>query len=147
MNAASHAVTLGLTSKIAHLAVLFRAAFVDVRVDLSPWLTDTATQRQLDPNSIDLSFYFSKRHLGLECRCVLLQVQFSEGLLQPTCYLTHIEASGYDYTEPQWQFSTVEDRFTGIYPPSPEYQGRFKQVIRQIFELFEHPNQAKICSD
>ncbi|MBE7385450.1 MAG: hypothetical protein F6J95_029130 [Leptolyngbya sp. SIO1E4] len=43
MNAASQAITLELTSKIAHLAVLFRAEFPDARVDLSPWQPDPIT--------------------------------------------------------------------------------------------------------
>ena len=147
MNATSHAVTLGLTSKIAHLAVLVRAAFADVRVDLSPWLTDTDTQRQLDPHSIDLSFYFPKRHVGLECRCILLQVRFSEGLLCPGCQLIHIEASGYDHTDSQWMFSTKTAQFSGPCPPSPECQARFRQMAAQIFQLFKHPNRVKVHSD
>ena len=142
MNAASHAVTVELTSKIAHLAVLFRAEFAEVRVDLNPWLTDSKTQRQLDPHSIDLSFFFPKRHLGLACNCILLKVRFSEELLQPTCKLTHVEADGYNHVEPQWSFSTIAGQFTGECPPLPEYQARFRAVIDRILRLFEHPNQV-----
>jgi len=147
MNAASHAITVDLTSKIAHLAVLIRATFVDVQVDLSPWLTDTKTQRQLDPHSIDLSFYFPKRHVGMECRCILLQVGFSEGLLQPYCQLTHIEANGYDHTDLQWMFSTRKGRFSGPCPPNPKYQTRFQEMVNQIFQLFGQPNQVRMYSD
>ncbi|NEQ46690.1 MAG: hypothetical protein F6K00_25345 [Leptolyngbya sp. SIOISBB] len=142
MNAASHAVTAELTSKIAHLAVLFRAEFADVRVDLNPWLTDAKTQRQLDPHSIDLSFFFPKRHLGMTCNCILLRVRFSEGLLQPTCKLTHVEADGYNHVDPQWSFSTSNGQFTGECPPLPEYQARFRTVINRILLLFEYPNQV-----
>lgn len=146
MNATNHAVTVALTSKIAHLAVLIRATFADVRVDLKPWLTDTATQRQLDPHSIDLSFYFPKRHGGMACRCVLLQVRFSEGLLQPGCCLTHVQANGYDHADPQWMFSTVDGQFSGSCPPDQDYQIRFQQMVSQIFHLFESPNQVKTFS-
>jgi len=147
MNAASQAVTIELTSKIAQLAVLFRAEFADVMVDLNPWLTDTKTQQQLDPHSIDLSFHFPKRHVGLACRCILLQVQFSEGLLQPTCQLTCVEANGYQHGDPQWAFSTANGQFTGAYLPLEEYQQRLRNVISQIFRLFEYPNQVKTRSD
>lgn len=147
MNAASHAITVALTSKIAHLAVLIRATFADVQVDLSPWLMDTKTQRQLDPYSIDLSFYFPKRHIGMECRCILLEVCFSEGLLQSHCNLTHIEAKGYDYTDLQWMFSTRKGGFSGACPPNQESQIRFQEMINQIFQLFERPNQTKTYSD
>ena len=147
MNAASHAVTVELTSKIAHLAVLFRAEFAEVRVDLNPWLTDTNTQRQLDPHSIDLSFFFPRRHRGLACNCILLKVGFSEGLLRPTCQLTHVEADGYAHLNPQWSFSTSSGKFTGECLPMPEYQTRFRTVIDQIWRLFEYPNQVRTPSD
>ena len=147
MNATSHAVTVELTSKIAQLAVLLRAEFVDVRVDLTPWLTDTKTQQQLDPHSIDLSFFFPKHHVGLACNCILLKVRFSEGLLQPTCKLTSVEADGYRHVEPQWIFSTESGQFTGINVPLEEYQGRLRNVIGQIFRLFEYPNQVRAPSD
>ncbi|MEM6839334.1 MAG: hypothetical protein AAF609_21130 [Cyanobacteria bacterium P01_C01_bin.120] len=83
----------------------------------------------------------------MTCRCILLQIRFSEGLLQPNCYLTHIEASAYDCTEPQWTFSTITDTFMGLYQPSTEYQARFRQIMQQIFELFKHPNCLKVTSD
>ncbi|MEM1311409.1 MAG: hypothetical protein AAF827_22900 [Cyanobacteria bacterium P01_D01_bin.6] len=147
MNAASHAITVNLTSKIAQLAVLFRAEFADVRVDLNPWLTDTQTQRQLDPHSIDLSFFFSRKHCGLACNCIFLQVRFSEGLLQPTCHLTHIEANGYQNVEEQWAFSTASGYFTGACTPIEEYQARLRNIMSKIFQLFEYPNQVKTRSD
>ncbi|NER85209.1 MAG: hypothetical protein F6K42_38045 [Leptolyngbya sp. SIO1D8] len=62
MNATSQAITPELSIKIAHLAVLFRAQFPDSQIDLNPWLTDSKTQSQLDPYSIDLSFYLPKHN-------------------------------------------------------------------------------------
>ena len=67
MNATSQAVTIEITTKIAHLAVLFRAEFPNAQVDLKPWLEDYQTLCQLDPHSIDLNFYFPKRQAGLNC--------------------------------------------------------------------------------
>jgi len=147
MNAASHAITVELTSKIAQLAVLFRAEFAEVMVDLNPWLTDAKTQQQLDPHSIDLSFFFPKHHIGLACNCILLKVRFSEGLLQPTCQLTHVEADGYQHVDPQWAFSTASNQFTGNCVPIVEYQVRLRNVIDQTFRLFEYPNQTRSSSD
>ena len=71
MNATSQAITPELASKIAHLAFLFRAEFSGSTVDLSPWLTDEQTQSQLDPHSIDLSFYLPQNLRVLACQCVL----------------------------------------------------------------------------
>ncbi|MEM0979735.1 MAG: hypothetical protein AAGH78_05605 [Cyanobacteria bacterium P01_H01_bin.58] len=147
MNAANQAITPELVSKIANLSVLFRAEFYNARVDLSPWLTDAETQRQADPHSIDLSFHFTKGRGGLVCNCVLMQVQFSEGLLQPTCKLVGVEAKGYDRTELRWDFSTASNSFAGKCVPDPEYQSRFRRLVRSIARLFESPNQVRNHSD
>ncbi|MEO0539183.1 MAG: hypothetical protein AAF215_35690 [Cyanobacteria bacterium P01_A01_bin.123] len=142
MNATSQAITVDLTSKIAHLAVLFRAEFPEARVDLSPWLTDTKTQRQLDPHSIDLSFHFPKRNDGLACSCVLIQVHFSGGLLLPDCQLRTIEASGFDRMKQQWRFSTEGGEFMGIFVPAKDYETRFRYLITRIMLLFKHANRV-----
>lgn len=139
MNATSQAVTIEVTTKIAHLAVLFRAEFPNARVDLKPWLADYKTQCQLDPHSIDLNFYFPKRQAGLNCSCVLMQVHFSKGLLLPTCQLSTIEACAFAFTEPQWQFSTQDWQFTGHGLPDDENQERFQYLINRVLELFHSP--------
>ena len=139
-NAASQASTLEITSKIAHIAVLFRAEFPDAGVDLNPWLTDQQTQRLLDPNSIDLSFYFPKGNVGLGCACVLMQVRFSENLQLPTRRLIKIEANGFDCGKQQWQFSTEDRKFAGVSPPDTERQSRFRHLIDRIFLLFKRSN-------
>lgn len=147
MNAAHQALTPELASKIAHLAVLFRAEFSDVQVDFSPWLMDKATQSQVDPDSIDLSFYFLRLHVGLTCDCVLMQLQFSEVLLKPTCRLVAIEANSYSYGDLQWNFSSASEEFSGTCLPDQECQARFKRLVNHMTQLFEHPNQVKIRSD
>jgi hypothetical protein len=143
MNADSQAITLEITSKIAHLAVLFRAEFPPAGVDLQPWLTDSHTQGQLDPHSIDLSFFFPEHNLGLECRCLLMQVRFSEGLTSPTCQMLSVEASGFDSGRTQqWQFSTIDWQFTGDSPPESHYQERFRHLTQRILRLFRCPIHA-----
>ncbi|MEO1297301.1 MAG: hypothetical protein AAFW75_16240 [Cyanobacteria bacterium J06636_16] len=144
MNAASQAVTPELASKIAHLAVLFRAEYPDSQIDLSPWLTDAKTQSQLDPYSIDLSFYVPQWNRALACRCVLMQVSFSEDLLLPTSRLIIIQASGYHCTQRQWQFSTQDWAFAGLSIPTSAHQERFRYVISRIFEFFQYPNQVNL---
>lgn len=144
MNAISQAITPELSIKIAHLAVLFRAEFPDSQIDLSPWLTDSKTQSQLDPYSIDLSFYLPKGCSVLACHCVFMQAHFSEDLLQPTCRLNTIQAVGYRCTERQWQFSTEDWTFVGLSIPENEHQERFKHLIHRILEFFQYPNQVNI---
>ncbi|MGD1904416.1 MAG: hypothetical protein ACFB0C_00305 [Leptolyngbyaceae cyanobacterium] len=136
MNATSQAVTIEITTKIAHLAVLFRAEFPNAQVDLKPWLEDYQTLCQLDPHSIDLNFYFPKRQAGLNCSCILMQVQFSKGLLLPTCQVSTIEACAFASVEPQWQFSTQDWQFMGQDLPDDENQERFQYLINRILELF-----------
>ena len=147
MNATSQALTPELASKIAYLAVLFRAEFCDARVDFSPWLTDAETQRQLDPHSIDLSFHFLRGNVGLACGCVLMQIHFSEGLLKPACQLLAVHAHGYNRAQQQWQFSNNNRGFTGKCLPEQEYQARFRSLVYQIVKLFEFPNQVRTASD
>ncbi|MEM6611987.1 MAG: hypothetical protein AAF652_06990 [Cyanobacteria bacterium P01_C01_bin.72] len=146
MNASSQAITPKLASRIAHLAVLFRTEFSNATVDLSPWLTDAETQSQLDPNSIDLSFYFPKHTEILACQCVFLQVYFSEDLLRPNCQLREIQAYGYSgliHPEQQWQFSTEDWTFIGSSIPETEHQERFKSLVGNTFSLFKHTNQIR----
>jgi hypothetical protein len=144
MNADSQAITLEITSKIAHLAVLFRAEFPQAEIDLQPWLTDACTQAQLDPHSIDLSFFFPQRRSELGCRCLLLQVHFSEALTSPTSQLLGIEANGFDSARnQQWQFSTIDLQFTGDSLPSCDQQDRFIRLSRRILQLFKRPIHAE----
>ncbi|MEO0986525.1 MAG: hypothetical protein AAFY20_13360 [Cyanobacteria bacterium J06639_14] len=144
MNAVSQAITPDLTIKIANLAVLFRAEFPDVQIDLSPWLTDAKTQDQLNPYSIDLSFFLPEHGDILACQCVLMQVHFSDDLLQPTCRLSTIQVDGYNCTQRQWQFSTEDWTFAGVSVPDNDHQKRFKYLINRILELFQYPNQVNI---
>ncbi|NER79556.1 MAG: hypothetical protein F6K42_08225 [Leptolyngbya sp. SIO1D8] len=80
----------------------------------------------------------------LACQCVLMQVHFSEDLLQPTCRLNTIKADGYCCTERQWQFSTEDWTFEGVSIPKNEHQERFKHLIHRVFEFFQYPNQVNI---
>ncbi|MCL2934852.1 MAG: hypothetical protein MGG11_22160 [Trichodesmium sp. MAG_R03] len=142
MNATSQAITPELASKIAHLAFLFRSEFSGSTVDLSPWLTDEQTQSQLDPYSIDMSFYLPKHLKVLACQYVLMQVHFSEYLFLPTCQLQTIDVCGYMFTKQQWQFSTEDWTFVGLSTPKIKCQVQFKNLINHIFQLFKHPNQV-----
>ncbi|MEM6592786.1 MAG: hypothetical protein AAGF66_13010 [Cyanobacteria bacterium P01_H01_bin.119] len=145
MNASSQAITPELASKIAYLAVLFRTAFPGSTVDLTPWLSDAETQCQLESCSIDLSFYLPQKVELLACRCILMQVHFSEDLLAANCQIETVQAYGYSgqiYPEEQWQFSTTDWAFAGPSLPRGEHQERFKSLVNSIFRLFEHTNQV-----
>ncbi|MEM9447496.1 MAG: hypothetical protein AAGA75_03050 [Cyanobacteria bacterium P01_E01_bin.6] len=147
MNAVSHATTLGLTSKIAHLAILFRAEFPNATADLSPWLSDEQTQRLLNPNSIDLCFHFPQPHIQMNCSSVLILTHFSQELTLSSCELNMVEASGFNGTVQQWQFSTADGEFAGNSPPQKELQERFRKMVSHIFELFQRPNYLKITTE
>ncbi|MEM9541880.1 MAG: hypothetical protein AAGA60_20585 [Cyanobacteria bacterium P01_E01_bin.42] len=144
MNATTQAISPELASKIASLAVLFRREFSGSTVDLCPWVDDEETQSALDPYSIDLSFYLPKQIGNLSCRCILIEVHFSEDLLLPYCQLQTIEAYGYTCTQQEWQFSTDDWRFVGSSIPNIESQVRFSKLVSCISELFAHPNQVKL---
>jgi hypothetical protein len=141
MNAVTQAGSFELASKIAHLAVLFRAEFPNAEVDLRPWLTDPETQCQLDPRSIDISFHFPMSHSGLGCRCVLVLVYFSDDLAMPGCTLSRIEAGGFDQGEKQWEFSSETNQFAGPCQPVSDYQDRFRYLVKRLKCLFRSLNQ------
>ena len=136
MNATTHAVTFELTRKIAQLGVLFRAEFPGAEVDLNPWLTDTDTQCWIYPHSIDLSFYFPQQHQGLQCNCILLEVKFSQELIDPDCQLNEIKAHGFSYGQLQWSFDSHRGDFMGEFAPDFGYQGIFIGFVAKVFQLF-----------
>ncbi|MGD1857184.1 MAG: hypothetical protein ACFB2W_23365 [Leptolyngbyaceae cyanobacterium] len=141
MNASTQALSISLMRKIANVAVMVRAEFPSATPDLSPWLTDDITRQQMNPSSIDLSFTSRQESDLLNCRCVLLQVIFSDALLEPTCHLIGIEASGHDHQGQCWTFSTEADwQFAGSKPPQNLYQRkRFIYLLKKILALFNYP--------
>ncbi|MEM9541882.1 MAG: hypothetical protein AAGA60_20595 [Cyanobacteria bacterium P01_E01_bin.42] len=143
MNATTQAITPELASKIASLAVLFRREYFGSTVDLCPWMDEDETQSQLDPYSIDLSFYLPKYIGNLACRCILIEVHFSEDLLLPYCQLETIKAFGYTRKQREWKFSTEDWMFVGS-SPNIEQQVRFSRLVSNISALFAHPNQVKV---
>lgn len=141
MNASTQALSISLTRKIANVAVMFRAEFPSAVPDLSPWLTDDITQQQMKPSSIDLSFASQQASDLLNCRCILIQILFSDALLEPTCRLIGIDASGYDHQGQCWTLSAGADwQFDGRKIPQDHYQQkRFVHLLEQILTLFNYP--------
>ena len=108
--------------------------------DFSPWLSDTATQNMVDPNSIDIGFSFPGQHSGLHSRCILIQVLFSEALLTPNCRIIGITATGHNHQSEQWHFSTIGDwEFEGVNQPISFCQEKLRRFARQVLVLFKHP--------
>ena len=141
MNASAQALSIRLTRKIANVAVMVRAEFPSAIPDLSPWLTDDITRQQMRPSSIDLSFASAQESDLLNCRCILLQILFSDTLLEPSCHLIGIEASGHDRQENCWTLSTTKDwQFKGSrVPKDHNRQQRFIHLLEQISTLFSYP--------
>ena len=141
MNASAQALSISLMRKIANVAVMFRAEFPSALPDLSPWLTDDITRQQMSPSSIDLSFAFPQGSNLLNCRCVLVEILFSDALLEPTCHLIGIKASGHDHQGQCWTLSIKTDwQFAGSKPPQDLHQRkRFTYLLQQILTLFNYP--------
>ncbi|MEM6256074.1 MAG: hypothetical protein AAF821_24440 [Cyanobacteria bacterium P01_D01_bin.156] len=142
MNASAQALSISLTRKIANVAVMFRAEFPSAIPDLSPWLTDDFSHQEMKPESIDLSFTSLKPSGLLDCRCILVQILFSEPLLQPGCRLVGIAASGHDHQGQCWNLSSAKSewQFAGIHAPQDLHQReRFVHLLQQILNLFNYP--------
>ena len=140
MNASSQALSINLTRKIANVAVMFRAEFPSADPELSPWLTDDITKQQIQPSSIDLSFAVPQDSDLLNCTCILLQILFSDALLEPTCHIVGIEVSGHGHQGQCWTFSTKAGwQFEDINRPQSHHQQRFVHLLQQILTLFSYP--------
>jgi hypothetical protein len=75
VNAAEQANNFSLASRIATTASLFRVAFPDAKIDLTPWRNDAATREFVDPDSIDLGFHFPGWSPRLQGRSILVQIR------------------------------------------------------------------------
>ena len=142
MNASTQAISVSMVRKIANVSTIVQTHFSPVLTDFSPWLLDEETQRQYDPDSIDMSFSFSTWQPHLSCRCLLLQIHFVDGKIQsPKRSLSKIELTGHDYRGQHWHFSTQEadQPFSGPHMPSLIKQQQVKSIVTQLFTLFGCP--------
>ncbi|ERN41805.1 hypothetical protein KR51_00016580 [Rubidibacter lacunae KORDI 51-2] len=138
MNAAEQAYTPDLACKIAQTALTFKHEFPDAGVDFAPWLRDPDTQSSIDPNSIDLSFYFPRCKPDCQSRCVLVEIRFSGKLPNGTARMVGIEITSFDGRGQKWRFSTVgEWGFSGREIPTPCDRERLKRFCRSTFKLFQ----------
>ncbi|MFN3360292.1 MAG: hypothetical protein ACK421_02525 [Pseudanabaenaceae cyanobacterium] len=134
MNAIEKVASIELASKIATVVNLFRQQFPAARVDLSPWTNDPETRRNLDPDSIDLSFSFPGVNRHISSRCILVQLRFQAD------NLIGIDAAGFGYQGKQWSFSTIGNwEYRGHQLPAPLLADRFKQFCRDVYQLFSPP--------
>ena len=90
-----------------------------------------------------LLFYVSSQtsmNASSQALCILLQILFSDALLEPTCHIVGIEASGHDYQGQCWTFSTEAGwQFEGNSGPQGRSQQRFVHLLQQILTLFSYP--------
>lgn len=140
MNASIQAVSIGATSKISSVPVLFRSEFPSAIVDLSPWRMDEQDQQQYDPSSLDFAFSFADWHPYLSCGCILLQVCFVKELSERENSFHGIEASGHGHRKQYWRFSSMTDwKFHGESLPTDTCQQQLKYIFNQIHVLFGCP--------
>lgn len=144
MNAAEQAINFEVATQIATVVNLFKAEFPDVRADLKPWANDPDTRELIDPDSIDIGFHFPGRSRLFQSRSILIQIRFHADLLTHSYRAIGVEAAGFDHQGKQWQFSTIEDwSFVGANCPLAETGEQFRRFCRQIFELFNQPEEKR----
>ncbi|MEO0645181.1 MAG: hypothetical protein AAFZ17_03335 [Cyanobacteria bacterium J06650_10] len=138
MNASAQALSIEMVSKIASISTIVQTQFPSVLVDFSPWVLSEQTQKQYDPDSIDLAFSFPTWQPHLSCSCILLQIYFVGKVQTPKRSLRKIKITGHDYRGQHWQLSTHANcQFSGPHVPSPIKQQQIKAVINQLFILFD----------
>ncbi|MEO0869660.1 MAG: hypothetical protein AAFY17_14725, partial [Cyanobacteria bacterium J06642_11] len=94
------------------------------------------------PESIDLSFTSPQTSDLLNCRCILLQILFSDPLLEPGCRLVSIAVSGHDHQGQCWTLSSDKSdwQFAGVnVPQNLKQRERFVHLLKQILNLFHYP--------
>lgn len=140
MNASAQALSVGVVSKIANISNIFQAQYPATLVDFSPWVIDEKTQKEFDPNSLDLSFSFPRWETGLNCGCVLMQIYFFGELQSSKRILNKIKLTGHDYRGQNWRFSTHADwKFSGLCVPSSTDQQKLKLLVSELHILFGAP--------
>jgi len=137
MNASAQALSISIVSKIANISTIVQEQFPSVSVDFSPWVLDEQTQKQFDPDSIDISFSFATWQPPLSCGCILLQIYFVGDIQSPKQKVRKIKITGHNFSGQHWRFSTHGNcEFSGSCMPSPEGQQQLKSVVAQLQELF-----------
>ncbi len=137
MNAAEHAKSLEVTSKIATVVNLFKLEFPDAKADLKPWANDPDTRELVDPDSIDIGFHFPGWSRKFQSRSILVQIRFYEDPLLGTRRAIGVEAVGFDHRGKAWRLSTIKDwQFVGECEPAPEVGEKLKHFCREVLSLF-----------
>lgn len=142
MNAAEQAIGLAVATKIAAVVNLFKSHFPDARADLKPWANDPDTRELIDPDSIDIGFHLPGWSRLLQSRSVLVQIRFHQDFDQEARRVIGVEAAGFTHLGEQWRLSTIESwQFVGKTEPSDDLKEKLKQFCRQVFELFNQPEE------
>lgn len=106
MNASKQAQTIGALSKISSVARIILSEFPSATLDLSPWLSDSQDD-DADPTSIDYGVSFGTFHEYMNCRCMLIQVCFSEIPHISSSRMQGIIASGHNHDRQCWKASSL----------------------------------------
>jgi hypothetical protein len=145
VNAAEQATNLELTSKIATVVNLFKAAFPDAKADLKPWVNDPDTQELVDPDSIDIGFNFPGRSRLFQSRCILVQIRIHRDTSLHRA--VGIELAGFDHQGKQWWLSTIADwQFEGNVSPAAEVGEKLKHFCRQALQVFNQSDLGETSS-
>lgn len=150
MNAADQARSLELAQAIASVASLFREHFPDARANLQPWRDDPLTRAFGEQETVDLSFHFPGWSPRTQCRSVLVQLRLAlppgrgAFVVPRRPPLLGVTLRGLTYERERWSMATVGDwRASGSHPPLPAVEQLMRQFCRQLFELFEAPDENR----
>jgi hypothetical protein len=139
MNASEQAKGLEITTKIAAVVNLFKAAFPDARADLKPWRNDPDTREWVDPHSIDIGFHFPGWSPRFQSRSILVQIRFHQDPEDESQRLIGVETVGFNHQGQAWRLSTIDNwQLVGDYQPATDVAERLKYFCRQVFELFNN---------
>jgi hypothetical protein len=140
MNAADQARSPELAQAIASAVCLFRTAFPDARVNLTPWRDDPQTRRFDERDNLDFSLHFPGWSPRIEGRSLLVQLRLErspQGAPPGRPRLLGVLIRGLTYDAERWRLTTLGDwQPSGSHRPHPEIVERLQALCRQLFELF-----------
>ena len=143
LNAGESVRSVDQVQALASVITLVRQRFPAAKANLTPWRDDPQTRQWSEPESLDLSFHFPGWSPRLECRSLLMQLQFCPLAVEGQRSLLGVQMRGMTYDGERWRLATVGDWLPeGPHLPQADQVIQLQMICRDLFELFSGATAA-----
>ncbi len=137
MNAADQVYSFVFAGALASAINLVSKRFPASSPSLTPWRDDPETRRWREADTVDLAFHFPGWSPRLECRSLLIQLRFSDELIEASPHLLGVIIRGMTFEGERWRFATIGNwEATGTHLPQAEQIVHLHQLCSDLFSLF-----------